>query len=117
MSQLRLFWPETPTCGQQPRLRVFPPDGETFSADGDEEDGSVLPFEEFAVRVRVHRVSNVSERARLIYSNRLCPHCHRATVDVLDLTGTFLGARRRDRLFLSPRLGFYCTSCHAEWSA
>ncbi|NOX55200.1 MAG: hypothetical protein GXP27_12345 [Planctomycetes bacterium] len=116
MSQLRLFSPEKRPGGHRPQLRVFSPDNEASSADGDEEGSSVLPFEEFAVRVRVYRVSNVTERARLIYSNRFCPHCRRATVDVLDLAGTFLGAQRRNRLFTSPRLGFYCTSCHAEWS-
>ena len=117
MSQLRLYWPETRPSERRPQLKVFEPDESEESAVDAETDDSVLPFEEWAVRVRVYRVSNVGERARLIYSNRLCPHCGRATVDVLDLTGTFLAPQQRNRCFAAPRLGFYCTSCHAEWSA
>jgi len=54
-------------------------------------------------------------RARVLHSNRCCPHCGRASVIPIDLGDGDLRNHAMPIPGTSTLVGFSCDSCGAEW--
>jgi len=115
MSRLRLHWPSN-THSVLPKLKVFDPEADSpeWRDSSSTDESAVLSFAELSLTVKNDRVTDFTERARLIHSNRICPYCCRATVEIRDLVS---GLGQRHRLARAqPHLSFYCVRCHNAWS-
>jgi hypothetical protein len=116
MSRLRRYWPVESESTRR-HLRVCRPEPCEELLSSSDCETEVLPFAELAIQVRIRRLTSFPERARLIHSNRVCPSCYRAAVEVRDLVVNTSSRTRVGIGWCESLLGFRCLSCGSEWSA
>lgn len=117
MSCLKLYWPQT--------LSLYHPgdagDGAIeYGDDAVEPDGRdapvILSFPRIAGRIGGGRQYDLLSRARLIFSNRVCPECGRAAAVPVDAEATLMNRNHMPVPGTGRLVGFECDCCGHTWS-
>lgn len=97
-------------------LKIFRPD---LADEAAPEQPEILPFDR-STRVISGRLSprrmRVLNRARLLFDNRTCAYCGKATVEPLELDDAMISRRNHKPIpGTATIVGFHCHSCGQEW--
>lgn len=106
MSRLSVFWPDevcsdTAIVPNEPRIIPFPSRASRSQPEPNES----------------HPKLDAISRARLLFSNRLCRHCHNPLVEPLHLNDALVNRQGLEIPGTATIIGFRCRSCDAEWSS
>lgn len=104
-------------------LRIFRPSEDEAQVSQNTESVSnpeILPFDRRGSQIISGRVSprrlRVLNRARVLFDNRECAFCGKATVEPLELDDA-VASRKNGRPIpgTASIVGFHCHSCDKEW--
>lgn len=118
MSCLKLYWPRT--------LSLFNPcdDDRADDCAGDSSPASdgaapvILSFPRIAGRIGAGAGrAELLNRARLIYANRYCPECGRASVVPVDAEPALMSRNHMPIPGTGRLVGFECDCCGHAWKA
>ncbi len=107
-------------------LRIFRPSEDEASAEpvqssaDTEVDREILPFDRHRTRIISGRISprrlRVLNRARLLFENRKCAFCEKATVEPLELDDAVISRKNGKAIpGTASIVGFHCHTCGKEW--
>ena len=119
MSRLSVYWPDecaavSAAALDEPRLLQFPRSRRgPFVESRSVEDHPAAHHVAYKEAPRL----DVIARARLLFSNRLCRHCHSPVVEPLQLDDAQVNRQGLEIPGSATIIGFRCHSCDAQWNS
>lgn len=124
MSRLRVYWPESYAADdveltEEPAIVPFPTRSrllDSYSRPRTESRKASL-IRICTVNEDDELVTTPVERARVLFSNRCCPHCHHPVVEPIELDDALINRAGQPIPGTATLVGFHCEACDAEWAA
>ncbi len=100
MSRLSVFWPDE--CDAASAVAEYP---------------MILPFpRRTLVGEKTAERMDVITRARILFENRCCRHCHYPVVEPMELDDGLVNSTGLEIPGTATLVGFQCHACDASWS-
>jgi hypothetical protein len=98
------------------RLSVYWPDECDSGSTAVAEAPMIIPFPRDTQDVVPPRRLDVVSRARALFDNRRCRHCHHPLVEPVQLDDALVNSSGLEIPGTATLVGFQCRSCRASWS-
>jgi len=99
MSRLSVFWPDE--CDAAAAVAEYP---------------MILPFPRQLGGDQSAPRLDIISRARILFENRRCRHCHYPVVEPRELDDGLVNSTGLEIPGTATLVGFQCRSCDASWS-